>query len=341
MEPAEYDRFKQQIGKYLSTDITFEILANFLRQNSRFQKCFQICRDCHGRKQWIEAELAYAYEHSGPYKIGDSTREKLLAEIDCDEFYNDPIPDRICLPKLEEFFKNNPIQHYDADSMAKLGEKLECRNEQKNEMLCELARFVHLDPEFPDIGKKVSNPWKKIELTPGMTREKIIGYVESVRTENRSADLAFYALRDLSKTDWTPFLKAALERNPVCIEGTKTLSDEELIQWLNRSPQPGSAGGVALPEDLNQTGGASLSARAALGSESIYDGPRLAQPDEVWNFKTGDGVEKAILLSNVWKKRHPDEKTELTVQPDQVELKLAGQAVVLKSSKGLTTDLTL
>ncbi|MDD3276766.1 MAG: hypothetical protein PHP93_06935 [Kiritimatiellales bacterium] len=307
MEPAEFDRFKNLIGDYLSTEITFEILANFLRQHSKYQKCFQICRDCHGKKQWIGAERAYAYEHSGPYKVGDNTREKLLEEIDCDEFYSEPMPGRICMPKLEEFFKNNPIRRTDAESMAELGKKLECSSEHKNEMLCELAHFVHLEPEFPNIGNKVSKPWKKIELTPGMTRNEVIQTIESIRTENASADLAFYALRDLSKTDWAPFLKAALERNPVCIEATKDLSDDELFQTL---------------ETIN--------------SESVYDGSRLAQPDEVWNFKTGDGLEKAILLSNVWKNRHPADKIELIVQPDCVELRLAGRAVTLTSAKGLS-----
>ena len=33
--------------------------------------------------------------------------------------------------------------------------------------------------------------------------------------------------------------------------------------------------------------------------ESIYDGPaRLAQPDEVWNFGRGDGLEKCLVAAN-------------------------------------------
>ena len=33
---------------------------------------------------------------------------------------------------------------------------------------------------------------------------------------------------------------------------------------------------------------------------SIYEEPqRLAQPDEVWNFATGDGLERAIMLGVV------------------------------------------
>jgi hypothetical protein len=145
-----------------------------------------------------------------------------------------------------------------------------------------------------------------------MTREEIITYVETMREENRSADLAFYALRDMSRTDWAPILKAALERNPVCIEATKTLRDDELFQRLE-----------------------------TIDSASIYDGTRLAQPDEVWNYKTGDGIEKAVLLSNIWKKRHPEEKIQLVIQPDRAELRLGAHNISFPSSKGLEAQRSL
>ena len=242
MPPEEYDRFKKQVGDYLSTPITFEILANFLRQHSRFQKCFQICRDYHGKKHWIAAERAYAYEHAAPYKVSDNTRTKLLEEIDIDEFYCEKIPARICMTRLEEFFKNNPLRHFDAEHMAALGEKLECKNAQKNEMLAALADFVHLDPEFPEIESKNkaagTSGWKKLELTSEMEREDIINYLETVREENPSADLSFYAARDMTRCDWAPYLKASLERNPACIKATQDLSDDELIDLLTHPAVP-------------------------------------------------------------------------------------------------------
>jgi hypothetical protein len=312
MDPAEYERFKKRISEYLFTPVTFEILANFLRQHSRFQKCFQICEEHHGKTRWIPAERAYAYEHGSPYKVSDKTRSKLLAEIDPEEFYCSPLPDRICLPKLEEFFNNNPIEHFDANSMAELGRKLDCKHAQKNEMLAALAKFVHLKPEFPVTEDKAFKLWKKIELTPGMNREEVISYIDSIRNQNPAADLAFYALRDLSRTNWTPFMKAALERNPVCIEETKSLSDENLIHRLQ-----------------------------SMASESIYDGTRLAQPDEVWNFQTGDGLEKAVLLATVLRKRHPEANIELTADREQVELKINDQLVRFESGKSLRNSLTL
>ncbi|HKL20709.1 MAG TPA: hypothetical protein VJ904_02820 [Tichowtungia sp.] len=361
MDPAEYDRFKKEIGEYLFTPITFEILANFLRQHSRFQKCFQICHEYHGKRRWIAAERAYAYEHAGPYKVSDNTRDKLLDEIDAEEFYCEPFPDRICMPRLEEFFKDNPIEHFDAESMAELGEKLECQNAQKSEMLAALAEFVHLEPEFPLVGKekeKISIPWKKIALTPEMSRDDVISYVESIRNENPSADLAFYALRDMSRCDWAPFLKASLERNPACITETEDLSDEKLIQLLTHPAAPAPLqGGESDSQEIDREsppseGWPTVSAEASgkgwkagvgsqFGTESIYDGPRLAQPDEVWNFKTGDGLEKAILLANVWKHHHPNDEIRLIVQPDHVKLSLGEKTVDFTSAKGLTAELEL
>lgn len=40
-----------------------------------------------------------------------------------------------------------------------------------------------------------------------------------------------------------------------------------------------------------------------MDTESIYEGERIAQPDEVWNFRTGDGFEKAAALANIARSR--------------------------------------
>ena len=175
----------------------------------------------------------------------------------------------------------------------------------------------------------------------------MISYVESMRSENPSADLAFYSLRDMSRCDWAPFLKASLERNPACIDATKDLSDDELIQRLTHPAVPAPLqGGESTdeeqpPESPPPEGWPKAGVGSPLGSDSIYDGPRLAQPDEVWNFQTGDGLEKAILLSNVWKSRHPEDEIILTATSECIELKLAAQTITFASSKGLTGHYSL
>jgi hypothetical protein len=37
----------------------------------------------------------------------------------------------------------------------------------------------------------------------------------------------------------------------------------------------------------------------------------MAQPDEVWNYQHGDGLEKAICMMNIIKERYPDESLRL------------------------------
>ena len=113
--------------------------------------------------------------------------------------------------------------------------------------------------------------------------EEVIEKLESLRKENASADLAFYAFRDISRSAWKPFLKAALERNPVSLKG---MSGMEVDQ--------------------------AYSALLSMRNDSIYSGKtRMAQPDEVWNFQRGDGLEKAICLINLIKNRGPEDRFQI------------------------------
>ena len=140
-----------------------------------------------------------------------------------------------------------------------------------------------------------------------MGRDEIIARLEAIRGGNELADLAFYAYRDLNRVEPEPFLKASLERCPVVIAATAKLSDDALIAKVE-----------------------------ALPGESIYDEPgRLAQPDEVWNYRRGDGVEKAVLLANVLRARHPGGTIRVSVSPDGAELEALGRTVRFASAKGL------
>jgi hypothetical protein len=124
------------------------------------------------------------------------------------------------------------------------------------------------------------------------SREQIIDYLQELRQRNSTADLAFYAYRDMEGCDWAPFIKAAVERNPVSLNILDSMSTDEIYHWL---------------EQMNDT--------------SIYDGNRLAQPDEVANYKTGDGLEKAFLLANVIRQRNSEQNIEIAVDKDGVILK--------------------
>ena len=54
--------------------------------------------------------------------------------------------------------------------------------------------------------------------------------MEDIRGGNNTADMAFYAYRDLNSTEPWPFLAAAMQRNPVSIIGAKELGNDDLIQ---------------------------------------------------------------------------------------------------------------
>ena len=140
-----------------------------------------------------------------------------------------------------------------------------------------------------------------------MTRKEIINRLEAIRATNETADLAFYAYRDLNRTEPEPFLLAAIQRNPVAIEGARTLDDDMVIRKI-----------------------------AAMPDESIYDGQgRLAQPDEVWNYGRGDGLEKAILLASILNNRRPDDKMTIQVGHNRASLKAGEKTYDFESRKGL------
>ena len=315
ISPESFELFRSKLDAFTTTEITYEMLANFLRDRSEHQKCFQIKFMRHGAKQYLPVERAFAYEHGSPYKVSDkATCDKLLDQIDEYDFYTDPIPDRIQLDKLSDYLKNNPISHFDDDSMKGLAEKIDCTGDMNRKMsvIEGLVDFIHLDPELPDTQTKQFNGPGPIELKLGMAREEIIQYLKTIRNTHPVADLAFYASRDLAITDWQPFLKAAFERNPVCIQKTKEHSDDELFPLLENLP-----------------------------NESIYDGTRIAQPDEIWNFQRGDGLERAITLATIWRDRHPNDPIELTVTSNLSILKLGTKEFRFESGKGLEKQLAL
>ena len=314
IKQESYDHFKSSLTSYLKTDINMETLANFLRYHSKLQTCFQIKHVYHGKPRFIAAEKVYSYEHNSSYLVSDNTRDKLLEDIDEYEFFAEPIVGRIPLNKFEDFFKQHRKIDLDNErDQRNLMEEFNCYNAKAWDILQDLKAFTELQPRLPDGDASpnyVNSP--SIDLDVDMTREGVINYLESIRADHPIADLSFYAYRDLTRTDWTPFMVAAMQRNPVIVEETKALSDDELIQRI-----------------------------ADLPNESTYDGPRLAQPDEVWNFQRGDGLERAIALANVWKTRYPSDEIEISATNDSAEVVIGGRRFAWPSSKRLEKRLTL
>ncbi len=103
IDPKAYGHFADRLGEYLCADLNMTNFASFLRGYRDYQKYFQICRDCHGHPQFLKAEVLFHYEHGSPYKIADTTHEKLLAEVSDEDFVRYELPGRIRCDQLDEF----------------------------------------------------------------------------------------------------------------------------------------------------------------------------------------------------------------------------------------------
>lgn len=291
MNKELYQRFAGKLASYLTADLSPGVFTSFLRSRHHYQKYFQLCRDCHGQAQFLEAEVLFHYEHSSNYRIADSTHEKLLAEVSDEDFVPYELPGRIRCDKLDELLKQQKIDIRNPQGRAALRKFIEHVVPDAQRFVRELADFVHIEARLPAIDKNFVQG-VPIEISVGQNREQIIDYLQQLRTSNSTADLAFYAYRDMGTCDWTPFVKAAVERNPVSIEMTSNMSVEQAYDWLS-----------------------------GLANESIYPDKRLAQPDEVANYGRGDGIEKALTLANVIRQRSPEQDTEIVVQRNSVVLK--------------------
>jgi hypothetical protein len=304
ISPKSYKNLKEKLKNYLKTDITFEILANFLRQNSQLQCCFQIAHSCCGKPRYLPAEKAYSYEHSSKFRVGDSTQPNLLHEIEEDEYYTAPVPQRMILGELELFFKENRVIVDSATTVEKLKNSLRHGCINVEEVVKDLINFCRTTPRLPESEKK----WQAeepINLEGVSSSEEAIERIEQFRTRNISADLAFSAFRDLSRSPWKPFLKAALERNPVTIEKMKGMDPQQAYQLV-----------------------------AKLENESIYEeSTRIAQPDEILNFGRGDGIEKAICFINYLKNQFPDTEYSLDGSDRQIKVKFNKKEYTFKTSK--------
>jgi hypothetical protein len=305
-----YQDFTQKLGLYLSAELTLEVFASFLRAHQEYQKFFLLCRDCHGQPNFLRAEILFRYEHGSNYKIACKTHDKLLAEVSDEDFSPYELPGRIRCDKLEELLqKQKPDLRSPAGKTA-LRSFLEPVLPDAQKFVDELADFIHIEAKLPSLDKNFI-PTEPIKIPIDYSREQIIDYLQQIRLSNTTADLAFYAYRDMETCDWRPFIKAAVERNPVSIQKVDSMSLEQVLAWLKQ-----------------------------MGSVSIYDGKRLAQPDELANYKTGDGLEKAFLLANVIRRRNPPQNIEIVSDKNDVILKGPDQ-YNFGSAKGLQKHINI
>jgi len=298
--------FAERLGNYLAAPLTEEMMGNFLRHDRDIRKCFQVRWPIHETDHYVPMERVFAYEHGSPYRITDRTRDKLIAEIDMEEMQPVSIPSRIVFNDLEAFIRENSIDISRPADRERLKHQFstDCLNAEI--AIESLLRFCRVEPSLPDLeSKEFVSGQEPLGIDLDMSRQEIVDRLWDIRENNDMADMAFYAYRDLNRSEPEPFLRAAMQRNPVSIAGTAGVDDESLVRGILEMPEA-----------------------------SIYDGPgRLAQPDEVWNYVRGDGVEKALLVANVLHSRGPDDEAILEMSPTNAHLRVGSRTYEFPSHK--------
>jgi hypothetical protein len=311
MDKNAYDKFNNKLNQFLSTELTTLTMANFLRCHQQYQKFFQFCCEhCRGGQKFAKAEVLFHYEHGSKFRIADDTFEKLLNEVSGEDISPYKFSDKLCCKQLQAYVEYEKLSIKTGEGKASIREYVAPFVPMAEEFANDLADFLCFELKLAGDGKNFQTG-NAIELSAEQSREEIIDYLQSKRRENSTADLAFYAFRDMATCEWEPFVKAAIERNPVSLERLASMQIAEIYEWLRQMPD-----------------------------ESIYDSARLAQPDEVVNFNTGDGLEKAFLLANAIRGKNPDRSIELKVSKKGVSLK-AEKEYSFSSNKGLENKVSI
>ena len=286
IHPAQYQRFEKLIRDYLCAPLDSLNFANFLRSYPKYQKYFQFCRHLRGERMFVRAEVLYGYEHGSRYRIYDATFEKLLEEVSGEDFNRYKSNDRICCEQLMAMADYEKIDIHQPADRAKLAQYMAPLVKEPETVVRDLLEFLHIDPRLPD-GRKQYEPSKPIRLQTDWDRQQIIDYLESIRRENPTADLAFYAYRDMTRCEWEPFIKAAVERCPVSIEQAKGHGAEEVYRSLQAMPNH-SIYNVLRGRLPNQ------SMQIDIQDESV----RLTAGKDPFTFESLKGLTKRITFDN-------------------------------------------
>jgi|WetSurMetagenome_2_1015567.scaffolds.fasta_scaffold03447_7 hypothetical protein len=311
IDPVHYNNFSKKISEFVATELTPVVFINFLRFKKECKCLFQYKYLKQGVPKYIMLEKMFEYEHTSRFSVNAEMRDMLLEEIDSDEFSISPIPGKILLNDMEAFLskrKGMPLKEMEQDYFNEFHPEPErC----SHRMFSEIKKFIITKPQLPSGNKKfTATSYPAINLSD--TREQIIATVESAMNSSEVALLTMYAYRDLAKTSWIPFLKAAVERNPVC-HATFAGRDTDHI----------------------------YSVISAFENNSIYDSDRLSQPDEVWNFRRGDGIEKAVLMADAVFSIEPDAEIDINIQGEKVEFSYRDKSYSFASSKNLNKKFRL
>jgi hypothetical protein len=305
IDKAAYNWFTLKLRDFLKTDLTSSIFINFLRFKSRYKSIFQFCCECSGVKRYISLEKMFEYEHNSKFNVSKETREQLVNEIEGDEFHLSPLQGKIMLNDIESL-----LDRISDKSLEDIEEEFMTVTSYEpsitiHEMFNEIREFIFTDPKIPDSSKEyIRTKFPSINI--GNSRKDIINSIFNLAGESELCMLTLYVYRQMDKIDWLPYIKASLERNPVCCHDLEGKSVQETYIIIEN-----------------------------LDNQSIYDGNRLALPDEVWNYKRGDGIEKAILLATCIQQKEVSYPVTIKIEHHSVTVEYHKHKYHFKSEKSL------
>jgi hypothetical protein len=303
IDPSAYSYFSTRLREFLVTDLTIPVFINFLRFKSKYKSLFQYNSYNSGKKRYIDLEKMFEYEHTSRYKVSTDSRESLITEIEGEEFHLSPIQGKIIFNDVETIINQSKGKSTEEIENCFIRMNTDIPEKIIRSMFRDLREFISTDPKLPDPGKeyiKTSVP----EISVSDSRDAIKDKIFLTSGESEMSKLALYIFRQMDLIDWPPFVKAAIERNPVCFSdlGGKTYAEVYYI-LLN------------------------------MENESIYDGQRLALPDEVWNFSRGDGIEKALLMADLVMHRDKEAEVRIDIDRNRVILKTGDNEYMYSSDK--------
>jgi YHS domain-containing protein len=298
-----YLNFTHKLNSFVKSPLTPSLFINLLRFKPAYKCLFQYHHTNASGSYYITLEKLFEYEHSSKCSFNEETRAKLIAEIDGEEFFPDPLPGKIMFNDVESFirdFQDKTLQEAELEFISRFPtDHTDC---MKN-MFSDLRSFLITEPRLPSPEKEFCyEPYPALKVTD--TRNDIIRKITDIAGVSEMALLSLYAYRDMDNTDWRPFIKAAIERNPVCLVLLAGKPTDEVFEVVSK-----------------------------MKNKSIYDSGRMAQPDEVWNFMRGDGAEKAILMANVIMNNDPDAELSIVLSDASAVVSYSGKTYHFATSK--------
>jgi hypothetical protein len=290
-----YEYFTERLREFLVTDLTNLVFINFLRFKSKYKSLFQFECECSGKKRYISLEKMFEYEHTSKFNASPEHRAFLIREIEGDEFHLSPLLDKIMLNDVEEIIVRNHGKSLKEIEDQFIKSKGDVPLEIIRDLFKDLALFISVEPEIPDDAK---NYCKTVipDISTDDDRSRIVSSIESSAAKSELSLLTLYVFRQMERIEWLPFVKAAIERNPVCYNDLYGKTCHEVFEAVTKMPD-----------------------------ESIYYGQRLALPDEVWNFRRGDGIEKALLLADFIMLKDKSSTVSITIDNKKVHLNCNGE----------------